>query len=84
MNAPRYEIRTVADFLNVPEDRREVCIREFGVWLELVGNLKVMFEGIEFAEDPAGKFIWVDDDKGTATVAIKAGEETVWKMEGRI
>lgn len=84
MSAPRYEIRTVSDFLNVPEGRRDVCLREFAVWLDLVKNLKAMFDGIAFAEDPAGKFIWVDDDKGTATIAIKAGDEVVWKTEGRI
>jgi hypothetical protein len=84
MSAPRYEIRTVADFLSVPEDRRALCIKEFAIWVEMVANLKAMFDGIEFVEDPAANFIWVDDDKGTATIAVTAGEETLWKMEGRI
>jgi hypothetical protein len=85
MSAPRYEIRTVSDFLNVPEDRRPLCLKEFAVWVELVANLKSMFDGIPFTEDFSEKFVWVDDGKGTATIAIRTPDgKDVWKTEGRI
>lgn len=34
-----YEIRTLADFLKVPEARRGACLREFATYLKIVDPL---------------------------------------------
>jgi hypothetical protein len=80
MSAPRYEILTVQDFANVPEDRREICLREFAVWLGLVVGVKKLMRGVPLKLPEA--FVWVDDDKHEATIGISAGGEHIHIASG--
>src|SRR4051812_10182080 len=69
-NAKTYRIASVMDFLSVPEDRREVCLREFRVWLGVADAMGLMLAGIA-AEFPQ-EFVWVDDGKHEFEVNINA------------
>lgn len=70
-DAPEYTIRTVADFLTVPPDRREICIAEFAVWLSLVEEARKVL-GDLLVSDPGAAFEWVDDDKSEARMTFVA------------
>ena len=86
----RYELRTVADFLKVPEDRRCICLREFHAWLymqEAVPDLLVAASeslGGGFTRDDirlreADVFAWVDD--GKATISVEFHDESASREE---
>lgn len=62
MTGEIYQIRTVEDFLSVPPERRELCAREFVVWLAAIEAMLALAEGMKFK--PA-IFEWIDDDKHT-------------------
>lgn len=78
--APRYEILTVHDFAKVPQDRREICLKEFSVWLELVDAVIAVMEGIPIK--PPAAFVWVDEDKHEATVGIAGGGQHIHVASG--
>ena len=84
-----YEIRTVADFSKVPEDRLSQCLMEFSGWLRLVREAKEVegllgtMCGVE-AKLGTDKFIWRDDRKaglGAVNVVDKESGETVGRVE---
>ena len=80
--APTYRIGTVLDFLQVPEDRREICVREFLCWLDIAGNLPKMMEGMSI-NGPA-EYIWIDDGLRRATATISNGVDEIRVISGRI
>jgi hypothetical protein len=79
-----YEIRTVQDFLLVPEDRRAACLAEFGTWLKIHNPLLTLLTPPEYpnAVKFAGMFRWIDDGKREVSVLLKAvdsnGNEVPW------
>lgn len=74
--APTYNIARVSDFLNVPADRIDACLEEFGEFLEMargMGDLARIM-GEVTGEDGACKveaFVWIDDGKRGGTLTIK-------------
>lgn len=81
--APKYTIRTLTDFLKVPEDRRAECLKEFSVWLELYEAVHVLFDGLLLKDHDA--FVWIDDGKSTATIRVESEDgEEIWRAEGKI
>lgn len=78
-----YEIRTVADFMKVPESRRYVCLREFHSWLSIQVSIVELFmavadgmgtplpsDAIQMQEPDV--FRWHDDGKATVSVHLNA------------
>lgn len=80
----RYLIRTVSDFLAVPSDRREVCIREFVSWCECIDALAVLTEVVGQVGSPPDCYEWIDDDKHTMTAMVECGEERIVVAHGVI
>ncbi len=77
---PTYDIRTVADFLLVPEDRLDVCLHEFRIMLEMARNAKIVLEAVtdEVTQskgavrfDFMNCFHWIDDGEGTVDVHVQ-------------
>ena len=76
-----FEIRTVADFLKVPEARRRICLREFHAWLHIGQATVDLFEvvgqslGYESIRDAIAPqydvFRWHDDGEATVSVQIQ-------------
>jgi hypothetical protein len=77
-----FEIRTVKDFLTVPEDRRRICLREFDAWLSLQVSVKDLIlaaanalgtslpdDAIQMQE--ADVFRWIDDGLATMSVTLE-------------
>lgn len=68
-----YEIIHVADFLKVPEDRLDACLKEFKTFVEISRAHSELIEavtetlGIE-AKSEVQSFTWVDDDEGKVTI----------------
>ncbi len=74
-----YEIRTVVDFLKVPEARRRICLREFHSWMAMQEGVAALLEAtadtlggdlkagrdFNFTNDV---FAWIDDGAATITV----------------
>ena len=73
MTAKEYTIKTLEDFLTVPEDRLEDCLKEFKSFIEILRPIKDLIKatgdtfGVE-AGAIAEAFVWIDDDKGNVTV----------------
>ena len=74
---PTYSIRTVEDFAKVPPDRRDICLQEFAVWLNMRDALAGLLEGIP--GDTGSEFEWVDDHHHhhCAVVLTEGEEETI-------
>ena len=80
MSAPRYEIRTVRDFLAVPEDRIAECLREFAIVLEMARAGIGLMDAVSDEVTKPGAirwqldetFTWIDDGLGTAHLRIRA------------
>lgn len=77
MEAPTYEIKNVGDFLKIPEDRLDDCLKEFPRYLDILRVVVSMANTLssitgkdEGVKDTA--FIWVDDGKEEATIRIVA------------
>ena len=73
MKAKEYEIRSVRDFLAVPEDKIKACLDEFATAIALG---RVLAVGVETAtgkppHDPFSCFTWIDD--GKLNLNIKLG-----------
>ncbi len=83
-----FVIRTVADFLLVPEERLGECLREFRVMLDMAhaaGRL-VDAVGEEMQREGIGgytpgdvrwtvdEFEWIDDDKGNVSLSLGVEE----------
>lgn len=75
-----YHIVTVHDFFKVPEDRREICLREFLVWMAMVEATECLLSGLE--TEPVADFHWIDDDEHTAVVSVTAGDERIEIVNG--
>jgi len=58
-DAPRYVIASVSDFFNVPPERRDECLHDFAMWLDIVGSIGDAFGGMVTA--PRNQFMWIDD-----------------------
>ena len=75
-----YEIRTVADFLKVPEERRRICLREFNAWLTLIVAVPDLLVAAGASKDSIALrepdvFRWRDDGKATMSVEIIESEQ---------
>ena len=69
-----YEIRTVADFLEIPAGRRELCIVEFVQWCALMeggADIAKMMGVAKIEIGPRDVYRWIDDDKGIAHMKLK-------------
>lgn len=79
-----YEIRTVADFLKVPAERRRICLREFDAWCALQEGVTDLLCAASGALDgdltPADLhwqnevFRWNDDGEACLSVQIVTTE----------
>ncbi len=77
---PRYDIRTVHDFANVPAASREICLREFLVWLEMVDAVTGMMHSIPVRAPEA--YVWIDDGKHEASISVTDGVQTIFVADG--
>ena len=75
---PRYEVKSIMDFLEIPEDRLDDCLVEFRSFLETLRELTTVAKlGAEMmGQDPIEAlklmaFTWVDDGKTDVTVNIE-------------
>lgn len=90
MSPPTYDIRTVADFLKVPEDRIGECLREFRIMLDMARATTSLLGNIadSMADEPGAKhkrgdvhfvmldrFEWIDDNLGEAHLTIDVAEK---------
>lgn len=67
-----YEIRTVKDFLTVPQERWDVCLGEFSIWLGIVGFGRVLEEhGLAVPLPQNETFVWHDDGDGSVNVHVQ-------------
>ena len=80
MTHPTHTIRTVHDFLKVPASSRAVCLLEFGHWLETMGKIATMMDGIPVRLPDA--YVWIDDGLHTASVTITDGERVINVADG--
>jgi len=79
-DAPRYTIRTVWDFAEVPDDRRAECLAEFLVWLRYCEMTKRVLKGlpVRMPKD----FIWIDDGLHRIDGTISDGKTTIPFVSG--
>ncbi len=81
---PSYEIKTVQDFLLVPEDRLEACLTEFRDYLEYARDIMELAKlageniGAKETQTSVGSFNWTDDGirKGTIHIETKVEQNS--------
>ena len=86
-----YEIRTVADFLIVPEERRSVCLREFHSWLAIQEGVTALLLAANDALEGDLKrehlhwqndvFRWNDDGKACISVEMREAARTLCAVD---
>lgn len=67
----RYEIRTLADFIAIPSEKREHCLHDFALWCDVIERavgLEQAFGGVVKAQTDT--FVWLDDGKHDMNVRI--------------
>jgi uncharacterized membrane protein len=75
-----YEIRTVEDFLAVPADKRDECLRDFKTWMEIkskTGEIEAeLSEGLGVpVAIRHNVFTWLDDGiAGVSQIRITTGD----------
>lgn len=79
-----YPIRTIADFLAVPSDRRETCIREFVTWWDCIDGVAAILKSVGSEGILPDCYKWIDDDNHTITAIIVREEEQVVVVHGVI
>lgn len=85
MDEPKtYHIKTVQDFLSVPADRREVCIREFRHWCDAVEAMMHLVDTLDVTATAPDEYTWIDDGKHTMKGIITDGNEDFVVVEGVI
>ena len=87
MEANRYEIKTLMDFLNVPEDKIDECLVDLKAWIGFVRHTKactdILLEcgGKDMraavrAEVSSAGFVWIDDGKHDAHITVRTEVKT--------
>ncbi len=79
----RYEIRTVQDFFAIPAEKREACLTDFALWLEVMSSeMMTALEGIDGVRGKREVFGWVDDGKhdGIFSLNIRSEEPRGWRL----
>lgn len=73
----RYEIRTVADFLKVPADRRAACLAEFPKCLEYAEAFGGFLDACGANGARFDVYVWTDDgvERVSACSATTRGKE---------
>lgn len=79
----RYHIKTVADFLNVPTDKRQECLTDFAHWLSIMDDHKELEGLLDHLAETKGafstqrnSFTWVDDGKrGVSSIEFAVKDE---------
>jgi len=81
MSDPTYEIVSVGDFLKVPPKRLGACLREFKIALEMARGTDSLLNVSADTLHPGAtvsttfkRFLWIDDNKRTASLKIEIGE----------
>jgi hypothetical protein len=76
---PRYIIKTLADFLTIPQEKLEHALKDFYSWIEYNHAFRSLAKEIpELAglEADASKFVWVDDGKHEIIPVFEVKEQS--------
>jgi hypothetical protein len=80
-DAPTYKITKVADFLKVPPDRRDACLKAFAEFLPMaqdmldVANTFADLLGADKSLNAIEGFTWIDDGKDEVTIRLRPSDE---------
>ena len=66
---PMYRIESLADFLKVPEDRRDVCLSEFRTFLGIWEDANCLLGSGVARVSPV--FYWADDGARNVSINVK-------------
>lgn len=76
----QYEICSIHDFLDIPEDRLEVCLRDFKEWVVMgrsINELIKLSDGKADITQILPKLIWIDDGLvGLSQVSIRVAAKS--------
>jgi hypothetical protein len=70
MEPPRYEIRTVADFVALPPEKIGAFLTDFAEWLKVVHVAKGLKDAGLVLKSPLDVFSWIDDGKHEMTLTV--------------
>lgn len=68
--AQSYEIRTLDDFLKVPDDRLDACLAEFADAIRIQRRIQSTFDSIGAVEIFGKSFTWIDDGKNNMSITV--------------
>jgi hypothetical protein len=76
---PRYIIKTLADFLTIPQEKLEHALKDFYSWINYNHAFAAMTKEIPALaaiEVDVSKFVWVDDGKHEIIPVFEAKEQS--------
>lgn len=67
-----YEIRCVADFFNVPEEKRQHCLHDFGLWVCGLESKERWLNSLPMVGYIVNRtvYTWIDDGEHDAYVKV--------------
>lgn len=76
----QYEIGSIHDFLDIPEDRLDVCLRDFKEWVVMgrsISELIKLSDGKADITQILPRLIWIDDGVvGLSEISIRVAAKT--------
>jgi hypothetical protein len=76
---PRYIIKTLADFLTIPQEKLQHALKDFYSWINYNHAFAAMTKeipGLAALEVDVSKFVWVDDGKHEIIPVFEAKEQS--------
>jgi hypothetical protein len=76
-----YQINSLKDFLDVPEDKQAQCLEDFGVWLRFCRLHSLSDEFGPYTTLSTDSFMWIDDDvRGVSDVSFSVNGEEIGRL----
>lgn len=81
----KYLIRSVSDFFKVPEERRALCVKEFGDWHRMIAAVRNAGRIVSDAlgvpapviTSDLSTYEWIDDDLGMCGLVFRGPDGVV-------
>ena len=76
-----YQINSLNDFLDVPEDKQKQCLEDFGEWLTFCRHHSLSDEFGPHTTLSTDSFMWIDDDvRGISDVSFSVNGEEIGRL----
>ena len=76
-----YQINSLNDFLDVPEDKQKQCLEDFGAWLKFCRHHSLSDEFGPHTTLSTDELSWIDDDvRGISDVSLSVNGYEIGRL----